>query len=114
MGILSVEDIIAAKDLDEKEIEMPEWGGSVIIRGLGYGEFVTIREKAWQDGEQDERIFGRLLLAAAFVDPVLTEDQANALFDKSSAAVGRLSDEIVKLSGIGGSAFVESEAMFPG
>lgn len=115
MSILSVEDIIAAKDLEEKEIEIPEWGGSVIIRGLGYGEFVTIREKAWKDsGEQDERVFGCLLLAASFVDPVLSEDQAAALFDKSSAAVSRISDEIVKLSGIGGSAFVESEATFPG
>jgi hypothetical protein len=114
MGILSVEDIIAAKDLGEKEIEMPEWGGSVVIRGLGYGEFVTIREKAMIGGEQDERIFGRLLLAASFVDPVLSEDQADALFNKSSAAVARISDEIVQLSGIGGSAFVESEATFPG
>jgi len=114
MGILSVDEIIAVKDLDEKEIDIPEWGGSVIIRGLGYGEFVAIREKAWDGGGQDERVFGRLLLAASFVDPVLTEDQASALFDKSSAAVTRISDEIVKLSGIGGPAFVESEATFPG
>lgn len=114
MSILSVEDIIAAKDLQEKEIEIPEWGGSVVIRGLGYGEFVTIREKAWKDGEQDERVFGCLLLAASFVDPILSEDQASALFDKSSAAVSRISEEIVTLSGIGGSAFVESEATFPG
>lgn len=114
MSILSVDDIIAAKDLGEKEIEMPEWGGSVVIRGLGYGEFVTIRESAMVGGQQDERIFGRLLLAASFVDPVLTEDQADALFNKSSAAVSRLSDEIVALSGIGGDAFVESEATFPG
>lgn len=115
MAILSVDEIIAAKDLAEKEIEVPEWGGSVVIRGLGYGEFVTIREKAWKDsGEQDERVFGCLLLAASFVDPPLTDDQASALFDKSSAAVARISEEIVTLSGIGGAAFVESEATFPG
>jgi hypothetical protein len=114
MGILSVDEIIAAKDLEEKEIDVPEWGGSVVIRGLGYGEFVTIREKAWKNGEQDERVFGCLLLAASFVDPVLTEDQASALFDKSSAAVSRISDEIVSLSGIGGSSFVENEATFQG
>jgi hypothetical protein len=114
MPILSVDEIIAAKDLGEKEIEIPEWDGSVVIRGLGYGEFVTIREKANVNGEQDERIFGRLLLAAAFIDPVLTEDQADALFNKSSVAVAKISDEIVNLSGIGGPAFVTSEATFQG
>jgi hypothetical protein len=114
MAILTVEEIIAAKDLGEKEIKVPEWGGEIVIRGLGYGEFVTIREKAQVGGEQDERLFGRLLLAAAFVEPVLTEDQADALFDKSSASVSRVTDEIVTLSGIGGAAFVESEATFPG
>jgi hypothetical protein len=114
MGVLTVEDILAAKDLDEEEVEVPEWGGSVVIRGLGYGEFVAIRDKAWKDsGEQDERLFGCLLLAASFIDPVLTDDQASALFDKSSAAVTRVSDAIVDLSGLGGAAFVESEATFP-
>jgi hypothetical protein len=114
MGLLSVDEIIEAKDLGEKEIEIPEWGGSVKIRGLGYGEFVTIRESAMVGGQQDERIFGRLLLAAAFVDPVLTEDQADALFNKSSIAVNRITDEIVELSGIGDNSFVDSEATFPG
>lgn len=114
MGILSVEDIIAADDLGEAEIEMPEWGGSIKIRGLGYGEFVTLRESAQVGGQQDERIYGRLLLVAAFVDPVLDEDQADALFNKSSAAVDKITTEIVRLSGIGDAAFVESEATFPG
>ena len=114
MTILSVEDIIAADDLCEAEIEMPEWGGSIKIRGLGYGEFVTIRESAQVGGQQDERIFGRLLLAAAFVDPVLDDDQADALFNKSSVAVDRITTEIVRLSAIGNEAFVESEATFPG
>ena len=112
--VLSVDEIIAANDLVEKTLEVPEWKGSVTIRGLGYGEFVTIRESANVGGQQDERIFGRLLLAASFVDPVLTEDQADALFNKSSAAVLRLTTEIIDLSGIGSDAFVENEATFPG
>ena len=113
MSVLSVEAIIAADDLGEKEVEMPEWGGSVVIRGIGYGEFVQIREDASTSGEQDERVFGRLLLAAAFISPPLTTDQAEILFNKSSVAVNRLSDEIVTLSGMGGEAFVEAEATFP-
>lgn len=114
MAILSVDEIVAADDLGEKEIEIPDWGGSVVIRGLGYGEFVAIRDAADVNGQQDEKVFGRLLLAASFVKPALTEEQADVLFNKSAEAVIRISNEIMALSGIGGSAFVESEATFQG
>lgn len=114
MAILSVDEIVAAQDLGEKEIEVPEWGGSVVIRGLGYGEVVAIREAATAaDGREDEQVFGRLMFAAAFVTPSLTEEQAALLVNKSAAAVTRINNEITILSGMGDEAFVESEATFP-
>lgn len=112
MTILSVDEIVAADDLGEKEIEIPEWGGSIVIRGLGYGEFVAIRSAADSNGQQDEKIFGRLLLAASFVKPPLTQEQADVLFNKSMVAVTRISNEIMSLSGIGAEPFVEAEATF--
>jgi len=113
MAVLSVDEIIAANDLGEKEVEVPEWGGSVVIRGLGYGEFVAIRDAAENaDGQQDEKVFGRLLLAASFVQPTLTQEQADILFNKSASAVTMISNEIMELSAIGGASFVESEATF--
>jgi hypothetical protein len=112
VSVLTIADILAKDDLGEKEVNVPEWGGSVVIRGLGYGEFVAVRDKSLVNGEQDETVFGVGLLAAAFVNPVLTEEEAKALFNKSSAAVVRITGEIVSLSGIGGQAFVSSEADF--
>lgn len=112
VSVLTLDDILAKDDLGEKEVNVPEWGGTVVIRGLGYGEFVSVRDKSIVNGEQDETIFGVGLLAAAFVNPVLNEEQAKALFNKSSAAVVRLTGEIVSLSGIGGQAFVDAEADF--
>ena len=115
MGILSVDEIVSATDLGEKEIEVPEWGGSIVIRGLGYGEVVSIRDAATAaDGRQDEQMFGRLMFAAAFVSPPLTEEQAALLVNKSASAVSRINDEITTLSGMGDTAFVESEATFQG
>ena len=101
VSVLTIDDILAKDDLGEKEIDVPEWGGSVVIRGLGYGEFVAVRDKSMVNGEQDETIFGVGLLAAAFVNPTVNEEQAKALFNKSSAAVVRITGEIVALSGIG-------------
>jgi hypothetical protein len=112
VSVLTIADILAKDDLGEKEVNVPEWGGSVVIRGLGYGEFVAVRDKSLVNGEKDETVFGVGLLAAAFVNPVLTEEEAKALFNKSSAAVVRITGEIVSLSGIGGQAFVSSEADF--
>ena len=34
MGLLSRDDIFAADDLKYDEVEVPEWGGSVRVRGL--------------------------------------------------------------------------------
>jgi len=112
VNVLTIDDILAKDDLGEKKIDVPEWGGSVVIRGLGYGEFVAVRDKSMVNGEQDETIFGVGLLAAAFVNPTVNEEQAKALFNKSSAAVVRITGEIVALSGIGGRAFVDAEADF--
>ena len=113
MTRLSLEDIAAAKDLGEKEIEMPEWGGTILVRGLGYGEWVDIREASTVGGLQDEKLFSRLLLSAAVVEPHITPEQSDILLNKSSSAVDRLVTEIMGASAIGGGAITESEARFP-
>lgn len=114
MTRLTVEEIIAADDLGQEEVEMPEWGGSVMVRGLGYGEWVDLRDAATVGGQQDERLFTRLLLAAALVEPVVSIEQADLLIAKSASAVNRLVDSIVSTSRISDDAIKAAEATFPG
>jgi hypothetical protein len=114
MPILSVDQIVQANDLGESEVEMPEWDGSVIIRGLGYGEWVDLREQASTAGEQDEKLFSRLLLSTALVEPHVTTEQADLLLAKSTPAVNRLVEAILKLSNIGTEAVIAAEAGFQG
>ena len=114
MAILSVEQIVAANDLGESEVEMPEWEGAVVIRGLGYGEWVDLREQSSTTGVQDEKVFSRLLFAAALVEPHVSPEQADLLLAKSTPAVNRLVDEILTLSNIGADAAKEAEATFQG
>lgn len=114
MSNLTLEQIVAAQDLGDEAVDVPEWGGTVQIRGLGYGEWVDIREQATVGGQQDERIFARLLFAAALSDPVVTPEQADLLISKSASAVNRLVDQILKASNVDAGAFTEAEATFPG
>lgn len=114
MTRLTVEQIIAADDLGEQDINIPEWGGTVRVRGLGYGEWVDIRDAATVGGKQDERLFARHLFAAAITDPIVTPEQADLMIGKSAAAVNALVDAIVTLSHVEAGAVTESEATFQG
>lgn len=114
MGRLSVEQIVSADDLGKAEVEMPEWEGSVLIRGLGYGEWVDLRDASMVGGQQDEKVFSRLLLSAALVEPDVTPEQADLLLAKSTPAVNRLVDHILSLSKITDGSMTEAEATFPG
>lgn len=113
MSHLSVEQIAAADDLGRETIEVPEWGGSVVVRGLGYGEWVDVRDASIVGGQQDERLLARLLFAAALVEPAVTPEQAEILVNKSAAAVNRLMEAVTRLSGNSAEAFAEAEAGFP-
>jgi hypothetical protein len=113
MARLTVEEIVSAKDLGEEAVEMPEWGGDVLIRGLGYGEWVDLRDSSTIAGVQDEKVFSRLLFATSIVEPHVTPEQADLLIGKSSVAVNRLVEKIVALSNIGVGSVTEAEAGFP-
>lgn len=114
MARLTVDQIVEASDLGENEVDIPEWGGSVVIRGLGYGEWVDLREQSMVGGQQDEKVFSRLLLSTALVEPAVTSEQADLLLGKSTPAINRLVDEILSLSNIGAGAVVAAEATFQG
>jgi len=109
---LSIDSILKTDDLAEVSVEMPEWGGTVTVRGLGYGEWVDIRDAANRGERQDEKLFSRLLLTHALVSPAVTDDQADALLNKSMSAVNRLADKIMEASNLMGNSLQESEATF--
>lgn len=114
MARLSVEQIVAADDLGQEEVEVPEWEGTVLIRGLGYAEWVDLRDASIVGGQQDEKLFSRLLLSTALVEPEVTPEQADLLLAKSTPAVTKIADRILALSKIMPDSMTESEATFPG
>lgn len=110
--ILSREKILNAVDVKTEEVSCPEWGGSVIVRGMTAGE----RDK-WeaslfstkQHGKNFEIIANKDNLRAKFVAASAVDEKGNLLFTvgdidaltrKSAAPMDRLFAVAQRLSGM--------------
>lgn len=102
----SLDQIMGADDIkaDGVPVEVPEWGVTVLVRGLTRSEAT-----AWSAIE-DQQSSDVHLLRCALVSPTLTEEQASELVTrKSAAAVRRVLTEVIEVSGLGAT-FREGQA----
>jgi hypothetical protein len=100
MTILGRDAILAAADLAErKEVQVPEWGGTVLVRMLSGKERDRIDElaiaaKGKGKSEVNMKNFRARLVAACICDAegkrVFPESDIDALGDKSAAALDRV------------------------
>ncbi len=96
--------IMAAPDLGEHWVEIPEWGSSVKVRGLSRGEWAAMREASKKEGsdDMDAAIVDAQLLHLGMVEPQVSFEQAVELLNrKGLRACGRLTEAILAASGIG-------------
>ena len=105
---LSKDEIFAAQDTTDLEVDVPEWGGSVRLRSMtgtqrsNYEHWVSCR------GNQDERDFRGLreqLIVACAIDengkPLFeTEDDVQRLSEKNANVIERLATAAQKVSGM--------------
>ncbi len=105
---LSRDAIFAAKDLETAEVEVPEWNGTVLIRGL------TGRERDEFEASILERRGKRMipnvanirakLVVKCVIDAdgkrLFADTDANELGEHSAAAVNRIYEAAAKLSGL--------------
>lgn len=90
---LTLEQIGLAEDIKEKDVEIPEWGGTVRIRGVSKAVF-----DRWMELPAEDWADTAYLLSEAVIDPKITEEDALKLREKSAAAVNRLVGEINQIS----------------
>lgn len=110
--ILSVDEILAAPDLGEAEVEVPEWGGSVRIRGLSKAAQQHLRKSATVSGQLDPARLEMLLFIHCVVEPRFTEEQYDALAAKSAGAIDRVIKAIAELAGLDEAAIKAAERSF--
>jgi hypothetical protein len=116
---LSKNDILDIDDIKTKEIEVPEWDGSVFIRQLTRGQAdeyfgrrfakseLKQRGRNQSEVESDVKLFGHdaWLVAQAVCDEngqrLFSNADVKELEKKNSNAIGRIAVAIVDFSGMG-------------
>jgi hypothetical protein len=104
MAILNKDQIWAADDIEEREIEVPQWGGSVRVRSLSLEQIAEIRAHAVKIVKGKEEVDARLqmagLLCEGIVEPDYSFPEAQRLMKKSAAATSLVVQAINELSGL--------------
>lgn len=100
---LTLEQIEEAPDVLEENVEVPEWGGTVKVRGFTKDVEMALREEARVPGseppEVDRRKLELLFVVHGIVEPPMTETALGMLAAKSSAAVNRVLRVVMRING---------------
>jgi len=86
--ILSAEDIWAARDIEERVVPVPQWGGAVRIRTLTQKQSSNLRKQATRTNmitkqqEVDNDLLEALLFTEGVVEPKFTMGDYGKLQDK--------------------------------
>jgi hypothetical protein len=118
MGYLNREDILKAEDVQTREVDVPEWGGTVLVRGLsGYDRdaYQASMMQMQADGQAIPELGNMTakMVARAVVDeagvPLFNELDVGRLGQKSGAALARVYDAAMEMSGMTAKAVAAAE-----
>lgn len=112
-GYLKVEEILSARDLVEEDVECPEWGGKIRIRGLTVEAQDEYRKRATVKDEVDQNLAARYLFIASVVRPRFTADRVEQLSKKAAAPFNRVIKRCLVINGLTEEATQEAAKSFP-
>lgn len=100
--------IFSADDIPSEKITVKEWGVDLLIKGMTAGERVTLMQNAYDPKTEQvnmSKVYPDVVVACAHDpasgEPVFSDSDKEALMGKSSAAIERIADVGLRLSGIG-------------
>lgn len=103
---LTLEGILKAKDVIEKEIDVPEWEGKVKVRTLSLSGRYAINEYAMiNDGKLkkvDPIRFAAATLTHGLIEPKVTFEEALKIAEKNAEVVESILGAIWEVSGLTG------------
>ena len=106
MALLKREAILAAKDLPQATVAVPEWGGEVIVRGMTGAERDAIEQSVLNKQGQLGDVTGlrARIVACCAIDErgerLFQKGDVDALAKKSAQALQRVFEVAQKLSGL--------------
>ena len=114
LKILTAEEIWAAKDIEERIVPVPQWGGAVRIRTLSQKQSGDLRRKAQRlnpvtkQSEIDNEALEQLLFIEGVVQPKFDITDYGRLSEKSMVAVTAVLKAIMDNSGFSGESVNEA------
>lgn len=118
---LTFEQIMAAPDLAEEVVEVPEWGGAVKIKALTKSLQQRLRQDATlrantqtqKQGDIDSSRLEMLLLVHGVVEPKLELAHIPQLREKAAGPIEHILKALLRLNGMTEEAVEKAEATFP-
>lgn len=107
--------ILGAADIRRETVHVPEWDATVEVRGLNGTQRAKLMKTGFDArGAVDfEKLYPELLIASTYDpetgQPVFTEADRDALNGKSGAALERLAQAAMRLSGLSPEAPAQAE-----
>ncbi len=109
LRILGKDDIVKADDLQTSEVEVPEWGGTVLVRGLSGVERDAFESSMIKGTGKNQKVDTQNI-RAKLCSLAIVDEQGKRIFDtmeaiealgkKSASALTRVYDMASKLSGL--------------
>lgn len=110
-GYLTREQILGAQDIKFEDLDVPEWGGRIRVRGLGGDEMVQFWGEPTVGGDGEVKLQMRMkvgvyprLVSKSVVDlngnQMFTEQDVKALGQRSFSALARVVTKVFELSGM--------------
>jgi hypothetical protein len=109
--------ILEAKDIKEEEVEVPEWGVKVLLRGLSGDQRATVLSGVMPNPNVPRMNYNKLygetcvfgLCDPATKAPIFSHDDVAIVMSKSGGVIERLATRIMELSGMSGTAMAAAQ-----
>lgn len=108
MAMLTRENINAANDVATRDVEVPEWGGTVRLRALTVGDLDLVTSQELSTTKRTLLVLSRSLIDVAG-NLIFAEADVGELGQRSPEAIKRLSDAAADLNGWAPAVVADSE-----
>lgn len=103
MSLLTRDAILKARDISTKDVEVPEWGGTVRVRQMTVAERDEFAKRAKDDANAEST--GMWIVLRLVVDesgvPLFRPEDVEELKKRSFKAFDRLTDAVLSVNGVG-------------
>lgn len=100
--------ILAATDIPSETLRIPEWDVEILIKGMSAGERLHLQKVSYdqETGQvRMEKMYPDIVVSCCYDpktnEPIFTEDDKDAILAKASAAVEKIAEVGLRLSGLG-------------